>query len=187
MALSEHQAHPNPNLLFDFSPSVSPIETFVFLSYLVIPRHPPDTSSGLTIAAISSPMLPFSSSIHSLTAFSWIASLSLEPRQARTGHRRGVVLCQVLHWSMQLGGSPAFLLHFHGQECSLQSLELLAVLLRTCANFRFFSNAYHIAKTVWFLTRREKGTYPVRTGSRFQSFSKSRSKLGVPGLLNETE
>lgn len=98
-----------------------------------------------------------------------------------------MVLCRVLHWSIQLGGSPAFLLHFHGQERLLQSLELLAALLRTCKTFRFFSKAYHIAKTVWFLTRREESTYPVRTGSCFQSFSESYSKLGVSGLLNETE
>lgn len=32
----------------------------------------------------------FSSSIHSLTTFSWIASLSLMPGQAHTGHRKGV-------------------------------------------------------------------------------------------------
>lgn len=51
----------------------------------------------------------------------------------------------------------------------------------------FFPEAYHVAKTVWFLTRTEKGTYPVRTGSCFRSFSKSCSKLTVLGLLNETE
>lgn len=45
------------------------------------------------------------------------------PGQAHTGHRRGVVLCRMLHWSIQLGESPAFLLHFHGQECSLQSVS----------------------------------------------------------------
>lgn len=53
--------------------------------------------------------------------------------------------------------------------------------------WRFFPEAYHVAKSMWFLTRTEKGTYPVRTGSRFRSFSKSRSKLGALGLLNETE
>jgi len=67
-----------------------------------------------------------------------------------------------------------------------QSLELLAALLRTCAN-RFFPEAYHTAKSVWFLTRTEKGTYPVGTGSRFRSFSKSCSKLAVLGLPSETE
>lgn len=55
-ALSQDQSHPIPSLLFGFSSSLSPVEILVFLSYLVIPRHPPDSSSGLTIAAISSPL-----------------------------------------------------------------------------------------------------------------------------------
>lgn len=40
MALSQHQAHPNPILLFYFFPSLSPIETFVFLSYSVNSHTP---------------------------------------------------------------------------------------------------------------------------------------------------
>lgn len=67
------------------------------------------------------------------------------PRQDHSGHRRETVPCGVLHWSIEQGykhgGSPAFLLRFHGWECLLQteSLELLAALLRTCANWDFFS------------------------------------------------
>lgn len=56
MALSQDQSHAIPSLLFGFSSSLSPMEFLIFLSYLVIPRHPPDSSSGLTEAAISSPL-----------------------------------------------------------------------------------------------------------------------------------
>lgn len=44
MSLSQDQSHPIPSPLFGFP------------SYLVIPKYPPDCSSGLTIAAISSPL-----------------------------------------------------------------------------------------------------------------------------------
>lgn len=128
-------------------------------------------------------MLLFSSGTHSLTAFSWIASLSLMPGQAHAGHRRGVVLYRVLHWSIQLGGSPAFLLHFHGQECSLQSLELLAALLRTCANFSFFKGLSHSQNCVVSHKKRKRHIsskdwlpFPVIFQVLFQAWSPKTSQ-----------
>lgn len=52
----QDQTHTIPSLLFGFSSSLSLMEILVLLSYLVIPRHPPDSFSGVTVAAISSPL-----------------------------------------------------------------------------------------------------------------------------------
>lgn len=145
MSLSQDQSHPIPSLLFGFSSSLSHMESLGFPSYLVIARHPPDSSS-----AISSPLAWQSHAPFPIWHFppdcfgSDCIPFHLPSCPGRIVLGIGGKRFWALHWSIKqgykCGGSPAFLPRFHGRECSLQteSLELLAALLRTRANWDFF-------------------------------------------------
>lgn len=81
MALSQHQAHPNPILLFYFSPSLSPIETFVFLSYSVNSHTPTwhllwsDHSCNFQSPCLT---VPYSFFFH-VVLIPWLLSVGLHP------------------------------------------------------------------------------------------------------------
>lgn len=186
MALSQNESHLIPSLWFF-------LQSLFFISYFVMPSHTP-VSCALIVDAISSPPAKQSHAPfpiwHSIPdcfdLFLCCCCAQVGSFWALEGS--SAVLSAGPRTGTQAEGSPASTLHFPGWEHSGEVVSgAFSCPPENMCKQNFFPEAYHIAKSVWFLTRTEKGTYPVGTGSRFRSFFKSCSKLAVLGLLNETE